>query len=111
MRVVGDEFPIRIHEIDVARMIDRIIRVLYAAIDMRPIIDAVGVGGLGNLVSAMKANKTDATLILPPLGEQMLPSGQKRLAAVRLMMTAERPPISSALNARPSINGIPSTLK
>jgi ABC-type nitrate/sulfonate/bicarbonate transport system substrate-binding protein len=43
----------------------------------------VYLGGLGNLISAMKANKTDATLILPPLGEQLLPSGQKRFGDLR----------------------------
>ena len=31
-------------------------------------VNVVYLGGLGNLVSAMKANKTEATLILPPLG-------------------------------------------
>jgi NitT/TauT family transport system substrate-binding protein len=42
-------------------------------------VNVVYLGGLGNLISAMKANKTEATLIIPPLGEQLLPSGQKRL--------------------------------
>src|SRR5438309_3178027 len=46
-------------------------------------VNVVYLGGLGNLISAMKANKTDATLILPPLGEQLLPSGQKRLGDLR----------------------------
>jgi NitT/TauT family transport system substrate-binding protein len=46
-------------------------------------VNVVYLGGLGNLISAMKANKTDATLILPPLGEQLIPSGQKRLADLR----------------------------
>jgi NitT/TauT family transport system substrate-binding protein len=46
-------------------------------------VNVVYLGGLGNLISAMKANKTEATLILPPLGEQLLPSGQKRLADLR----------------------------
>ena len=46
-------------------------------------VNVVYLGGLGNLVSAMKANKTEATLILPPLGEQLLPSGQKRLGDLR----------------------------
>ncbi|HVO93460.1 MAG TPA: ABC transporter substrate-binding protein [Terriglobales bacterium] len=46
-------------------------------------VNVVYLGGLGNLISAMKANKTDATLILPPLGEQLLPSGQKRFGDLR----------------------------
>lgn len=46
-------------------------------------VEVVYLGGLGNLVSAMKANKTDATLILPPLGEQLIPSGQKKLTDLR----------------------------
>jgi NitT/TauT family transport system substrate-binding protein len=46
-------------------------------------VEVVYLGGLANLVSAMKANKTDATLILPPLGEQLIPSGQKRLTDLR----------------------------
>jgi NitT/TauT family transport system substrate-binding protein len=46
-------------------------------------VHVVYLGGLANLVSAMKAHKTDATLILPPLGEQMIPSGQKRLTDLR----------------------------
>lgn len=46
-------------------------------------VNVVYLGGLGNLISAMKANKTDATLILPPLGEQLIPSGQKRLGDLR----------------------------
>lgn len=46
-------------------------------------VNVVYLGGLGNLISAMKANKTEATLILPPLGEQLLPSGQKRLGDLR----------------------------
>ncbi|TMA65092.1 MAG: ABC transporter substrate-binding protein [Deltaproteobacteria bacterium] len=46
-------------------------------------VNVVYLGGLGNLISAMKANKIDATLILPPLGEQLLPSGQKRLGDLR----------------------------
>ena len=46
-------------------------------------VEVVYLGGLGNLVSAMKANKTEATLILPPLGEQLIPSGQKRLTDLR----------------------------
>lgn len=46
-------------------------------------VNVVYLGGLGNLVSAMKANKTEATLILPPLGEQLLPSGQKRFGDLR----------------------------
>ena len=46
-------------------------------------VNVVYLGGLGNLISAMKANKTDATLILPPLGEQLLTSGQKRLGDLR----------------------------
>lgn len=46
-------------------------------------VNVVYLGGLGNLISAMKANKTDATLILPPLGEQLLASGQKRLGDLR----------------------------
>ena len=46
-------------------------------------VEVVYLGGLGNLISAMKANKTDATLILPPLGEQLIPSGQKRLTDLR----------------------------
>jgi NitT/TauT family transport system substrate-binding protein len=46
-------------------------------------VNVVYLGGLANLISAMKANKTDATLILPPLGEQLLPSGQKRLTDLR----------------------------
>ncbi|MGE5220684.1 MAG: ABC transporter substrate-binding protein [Chloroflexota bacterium] len=46
-------------------------------------VKVVYLGGLGNLISAMKANKTDATLILPPLGEQLTPSGQKRLGDLR----------------------------
>jgi NitT/TauT family transport system substrate-binding protein len=46
-------------------------------------VEVVYLGGLGNLVSAMKAKKTDATLILPPLGEQLIPSGQKRLTDLR----------------------------
>jgi NitT/TauT family transport system substrate-binding protein len=46
-------------------------------------VNVVYLGGLGNLISAMKANKTDATLILPPLGEQLMPSGQKRLGDLR----------------------------
>lgn len=45
--------------------------------------EVVYLGGLGNLVSAMKAHKTDATLILPPLGEQLIPSGQKKLTDLR----------------------------
>ena len=46
-------------------------------------VEVVYLGGLGNLVSAMKAGKTEATLILPPLGEQLIPSGQKRLTDLR----------------------------
>ncbi|GEM_PF-1877486 len=46
-------------------------------------VNVVYLGGLGNLISAMKANKTDATLILPPLGEQLLATGQKRLGDLR----------------------------
>jgi len=46
-------------------------------------VNVVYLGGLGNLISAMKANKTEATLILPPLGEQLLPSGQKRFGDLR----------------------------
>ncbi len=46
-------------------------------------VEVVYLGGLGNLISAMKANKTEATLILPPLGEQLTPSGQKRLTDLR----------------------------
>ena len=46
-------------------------------------VEVVYLGGLGNLISAMKANKTEATLILPPLGEQLIPSGQKRLTDLR----------------------------
>ena len=46
-------------------------------------VSVVYLGGLGNLISAMKANKTEATLILPPLGEQLIPSGQKRLGDLR----------------------------
>ena len=46
-------------------------------------VNVVYLGGLGNLISAMKANKTEATFILPPLGEQLLPSGQKRLGDLR----------------------------
>lgn len=46
-------------------------------------VNVVYLGGLSNLVSAMKANKTEATLILPPLGEQLLPSGQKKLTDLR----------------------------
>ena len=46
-------------------------------------VNVVYLGGLGNLISAMKANKTDATLILPPLGEQLITSGQKRLGDLR----------------------------
>ena len=46
-------------------------------------VEVVYLGGLSNLVSAMKAGKTDATLILPPLGEQLIPSGQKRLTDLR----------------------------
>jgi len=46
-------------------------------------VEVVYLGGLSNLVSAMKANKTEATLILPPLGEQLIPSGQKRLTDLR----------------------------
>jgi NitT/TauT family transport system substrate-binding protein len=46
-------------------------------------VNVVYLGGLGNLISAMKANKTEATLILPPLGEQLLPSGQKRMGDLR----------------------------
>jgi NitT/TauT family transport system substrate-binding protein len=46
-------------------------------------VNVVYLGGLGNLISAMKANKTEATLILPPLGEQLIPSGQKRLSDLR----------------------------
>ncbi|MGE5305882.1 MAG: ABC transporter substrate-binding protein [Alphaproteobacteria bacterium] len=46
-------------------------------------VEVVYLGGLANLISAMKANKTDATLILPPLGEQLIPSGQKRLTDLR----------------------------
>jgi ABC-type nitrate/sulfonate/bicarbonate transport system substrate-binding protein len=46
-------------------------------------VNVVYLGGLANLVSAMKAGKTDATLILPPLGEQLLPSGQKKLTDLR----------------------------
>ncbi len=46
-------------------------------------VQVVYLGGLSNLVSAMKAKKTDATLILPPLGEQLTPSGQKRLTDLR----------------------------
>lgn len=46
-------------------------------------VNIVYLGGLGNLISAMKANKTEATLILPPLGEQLLPSGQKRFGDLR----------------------------
>jgi NitT/TauT family transport system substrate-binding protein len=46
-------------------------------------VNVVYLGGLGNLISGMKANKTDATLILPPLGEQLTLSGQKRLGDLR----------------------------
>ena len=46
-------------------------------------VNVVYLGGLGNLISAMKANKTESTLILPPLGEQLIPSGQKRLGDLR----------------------------
>jgi NitT/TauT family transport system substrate-binding protein len=46
-------------------------------------VNVVYLGGLGNLISAMKANKTEATMILPPLGEQLLPSGQKRFGDLR----------------------------
>lgn len=46
-------------------------------------VNVVYLGGLGNLISAMKANKTEATLILPPLGEQLIASGQKRLGDLR----------------------------
>jgi len=46
-------------------------------------VNVVYLGGLGNLISAMKANKTEATLILPPLCEQLIPSGQKRLGDLR----------------------------
>jgi NitT/TauT family transport system substrate-binding protein len=46
-------------------------------------VNVVYLGGLGNLVSAMKAGKTEATLILPPLGEQLIPSGQKKLTDLR----------------------------
>jgi NitT/TauT family transport system substrate-binding protein len=46
-------------------------------------VNVVYLGGLGNLISAMKANKTEATLILPPLGEQLQQSGQKRLGDLR----------------------------
>lgn len=46
-------------------------------------VNVVYLGGLGNLISAMKANKTEATLILPPLGEQLIPSGQKRMGDLR----------------------------
>ena len=46
-------------------------------------VNVVYLGGLSNLVSAMKAGKTEATLILPPLGEQLIPSGQKKLTDLR----------------------------
>jgi len=46
-------------------------------------VNVVYLGGLANLIGAMKANKTEATLILPPLGEQLLPSGQKRFGDLR----------------------------
>jgi NitT/TauT family transport system substrate-binding protein len=46
-------------------------------------VNVVYLGGLSNLVSAMRAGKTEATLILPPLGEQLIPSGQKRLTDLR----------------------------
>ena len=46
-------------------------------------VEVVYLGGLSNLVAAMKAGKTEATLILPPLGEQLIPSGQKRLTDLR----------------------------
>ncbi len=46
-------------------------------------VRVVYLGGLGNLVSAMKAKRTDATLILPPLGEPLIQSGQKKLADLR----------------------------
>jgi NitT/TauT family transport system substrate-binding protein len=46
-------------------------------------VNVVYLGGLANLISAMKANKTEATFILPPLGEQLLPSGQKRFGDLR----------------------------
>ncbi len=46
-------------------------------------VRVVYLGGLGNLVSAMKAKRTDATLILPPLGEPLIQSGQKKLTDLR----------------------------
>lgn len=46
-------------------------------------VKVVYLGGLSNLVSAMRSGKTDATLILPPLGQQLIPSGQKRLTDLR----------------------------
>lgn len=46
-------------------------------------VKVVYLGGLANLISAMKANRTDATMILPPLGEQLIPSGQRRLTDLR----------------------------
>jgi ABC-type nitrate/sulfonate/bicarbonate transport system substrate-binding protein len=46
-------------------------------------VNIVYLGGLSNLVSAMRAGKTEATLILPPLGEQLIPSGQKKLTDLR----------------------------
>ncbi len=46
-------------------------------------VRVVYLGGLGNLVSAMKAKRTDATLILPPLGEPLILSGQKKLTDLR----------------------------
>ncbi len=46
-------------------------------------VQVVYLGGLSNLVSAMKAKKTDATLILPTLCEQVIPSGQKKLTDLR----------------------------
>jgi len=53
-------------------------------------VNVVYLGGLGNLISAMKANKTDATLILPPLGEQLLPSGQKRFGDLRDIISSNQ---------------------
>jgi NitT/TauT family transport system substrate-binding protein len=46
-------------------------------------VHIVYLGGLGNLVAGMRSKATAATLILPPLGNQLAATGQKKLADLR----------------------------
>ena len=46
-------------------------------------VHIVYLGGLGNLVAGMRSKRTAATLLLPPLGNQLAATGQKKLADLR----------------------------